>query len=88
MGGEYRLGAVSLRGGYRYEQSPYKNNADWSDLDGYSGGVGFAFGPSRLDFAYSRSEQTTPENLFDIGITSASINRVNSFYTLTYTLNF
>lgn len=88
MGGEYRLGAVSLRGGYRYEQSPYKNNADWSDLDGYSGGVGFAFGASRLDFAYSRSEQTTPENLFDIGITSASINRVNSFYTLSYTLNF
>ena len=88
MGGEYRLGSVSLRGGYRYEQSPYKNNSDWSDLDGYSGGIGFAFGASRLDFAYSRSEQTTPENLLDIGITTARINRVNSYYTLTYTLNF
>lgn len=88
MGGEYRLGALSLRGGYRYEQSPYKNNSDWSDLDGYSAGIGYAFGPSRLDFAYSRSEQTTPEDLLDIGLTAASINRVNSFYTLTYTLNF
>jgi len=88
MGGEYRLGAVSLRGGYRYEQSPYKNNPEWSDLDGYSMGIGWAFGASRLDFAYSRSEQTTQVNLFDIGLTSASINRVNNYYTLTYSLNF
>jgi hypothetical protein len=88
VGGEYRFGAVSFRGGYRYEQSPYKNNSEWSDLDGYSAGIGFAFGASRLDFAYSRSEQTTSVNLFDIGLTSASINRVNSNYTLTYTLNF
>ena len=88
LGGEYRLGPVSLRGGYRYEQSPYKNNADWSDLDGFSTGIGFAFGASRLDFAYSRSEQATPQYLLDIGLTSASINRVNSYYTLSYTLNF
>ncbi|MEJ2585254.1 MAG: aromatic hydrocarbon degradation protein [Robiginitalea sp.] len=88
LGGEYRLGAISLRGGYRYEQSPYANNADWSDLDGYSAGVGFAFGASRLDFAYSRSEQTTPQDLLDIGLTSARINRVNNYYTMTYTLNF
>ncbi|MDX1333087.1 MAG: aromatic hydrocarbon degradation protein [Robiginitalea sp.] len=88
MGGEYRLGAVSLRGGYRFEQSPYKNNPEWSDLDGYSAGIGWAFGASRLDFAYSRSEQTTQQYLFDIGLTSASINRVNNYYTFTYTLNF
>ena len=88
MGGEYRLGAVSLRGGYRYEQSPYKNNPEWGDLDGYSLGIGWAFEASRLDFAYSRSEQTTQQYLFDIGLTSASINRVNNYYTFTYSLNF
>ncbi len=88
VGGEYRLGPVSLRGGYRHEQNPYKNNAEWSDLEGYSGGIGLAFGASRLDFAYSRSEQTTPQYLLDIGLTSASINRINRYYTLTYSLNF
>ena len=51
IGGEYRIRGLSLRGGYRYEQSPYANNSRWGDLEGYSGGLGYSFGPHRLDFA-------------------------------------
>lgn len=88
LGGEYRIKGLSLRGGYRYEQSPFKDHSGWGDLEGYSAGLGFSFGPSRLDFAFSRTEQDTPESLFELDLNTASINRVNRFYTLTYTLNF
>jgi hypothetical protein len=89
LGGEYRINEVSLRGGYRYEQSPYANGTTIGDLNGFSAGIGYNFGGSRLDLAYSRSEQDVNEQLFDAGLTTpAMINRVNSNITLGYTLNF
>ncbi len=89
LGGEYRIDEVSLRAGYRYEQSPYANGATIGDLNGFSGGIGYNFGGSRLDLAYSRSEQDVNEQLFDAGLTTpAMVNRVNSNITLGYTLNF
>ena len=87
-GGEYRISRLSLRGGYRFEQSPFKNNSDWGNLQGFSGGLGFSFGPNRLDFTYSQTRQDIPQSLFDLNLSSASVERINSFYTLTYTLNF
>ncbi|MDM9630956.1 aromatic hydrocarbon degradation protein [Robiginitalea aurantiaca] len=87
-GGEYRIGRVSFRGGYRSEQSPYRNNSEWGNLQGYSGGLGFGFGPSRLDFTFSQTRQNIPQSIFELDISSASVERVNSFYTFTYTLNF
>ena len=48
LGGEYRLGLVSLRGGYRFEQSPYVDETTVGDLNGYSAGLGFNFGGSRF----------------------------------------
>ncbi len=88
LGGEYRIGPMSLRAGYRYEQSPYETSGNWGDLEGYSGGIGYAWGPSRLDFAFSRTEQTVPQSLFDLDLSSASVNRINRYFTLTYSLNF
>ncbi|WP_088341655.1 OmpP1/FadL family transporter [Robiginitalea sediminis] len=88
LGGEYRIDQVSLRGGYRYRQSPFKNNDSWGDLQGYSGGLGYAWGPNRLDLAYSRSEQDTGEALYDGGLADVLINRVNHYITLSYSLNF
>jgi long-subunit fatty acid transport protein len=43
IGAEYRIKSVSIRGGYRYEQSPYKNKKTISDLNGLTGGLGFSF---------------------------------------------
>lgn len=88
LGGEYRVERISLRGGYRFQQSPYADMASWGDLQAYSGGLGYSFGPNRLDFAYSRSEQDTGEALFDGGLSNAAVNRVQHYYTLSYTLNF
>lgn len=89
LGGEYRIEQFSLRGGYRYEQSPYANGNTIGDLNAVSGGIGYNFGGSRLDFAINRSEQNINDRLFDNGITTpAMINRINTNATLSYTLNF
>ncbi len=89
LGGEFRIDEVSLRGGYKFEESPYENSDIVGDLTGYSGGIGYNFGGSRLDLAVNRTEQDVVEALFDAGINStAMINRINTNVTLGYTLKF
>lgn len=89
VGGEYRLKRFSLRGGYRYEQSPFASGNIIGDLNGISGGLGINFGNNRLDLALNRTEQQVSENLFDTGIsTPAIIDRINTNVTLGYTVNF
>ena len=89
LGGEYRLKALSLRAGYRFEQSPYADSSAIGDLNGYSGGIGYNFGGSRLDLAYSYASQDINQTLYDTGLpTPASITNKNSVISLGYTLNF
>ena len=89
VGGEYRIKRFSLRGGYRYEQSPFDNSDVLGDLNGVSAGIGYDFGGSRLDFAIGRTERDSAQNLFDTGLdTPAFINNVNTNGTLSYTLKF
>ncbi len=89
LGGEYRIEAVSLRGGYRFEQSPYTDGETIGDLTGFSAGLGYNFGGSRIDLTYSRSEQDMNEQLFETGLpTPAMIQTELSNITLGYTLNF
>ncbi len=89
IGGEYRIDNVSLRGGYRYEESPYENDGIVGDLEGYSAGFGYSFGGSRLDLAVSRTEQDVNELFFDSGIANAAdVNRINTNISLGYTLKF
>ncbi|MCK0160191.1 OmpP1/FadL family transporter [Allomuricauda sp. F6463D] len=89
LGGEYRIEEVSLRAGYRFEESPYENSNFVGDLNGYSAGIGYNFGANRLDLSYSRSEQDVNTYFFDGGIDNAAfINRINTNIALGYTLKF
>ncbi|MGB5555451.1 MAG: outer membrane protein transport protein [Flavobacteriaceae bacterium] len=89
VGGEYRIMRFSLRGGYRYEQSPYANGVTIGDLNGFSTGLGYDFGGSRLDLSFNRSEQDFSKQLFDTGlITPARISNTNTNVTIGYTMNF
>ncbi|MBC2839766.1 OmpP1/FadL family transporter [Robiginitalea sp. SC105] len=88
VGGEYRIERMSFRLGYRYQTSPYKDSAIWGDLQAYSGGLGYSWGPNRLDLAISSSEQDVSEAIYDGGLSDALINRVNNYVSLSYTLNF
>ncbi|WP_373071769.1 outer membrane protein transport protein [Zeaxanthinibacter enoshimensis] len=89
LGGEYRIDQVSLRAGYRFEDSPFVDGSTIGELTGYSAGIGYSFGPNRLDLAFSRSERDSSQRFFDTGLTTpASIQAVNTNVSLGYTLNF
>lgn len=76
VGGEYRINNFSLRGGYRFEESPYENKATIGDLTGYSAGLGYSFGNIKLDLAYSNATRTDNPQLYQVGLTnSANIQR-------------
>ena len=84
IGAEYKIEAWSLRGGYRYEQSPYKNKTTIGDLTGYSTGIGYNFGGTKLDLSYATFKRDTKQGFFDQGLTDgAAINTKNNTVTLT-----
>ncbi len=89
VGGEYRIKKFSLRGGYRYEQSPFRNKITIGDLNGFSAGIGYNFGGSRFDFTYSRATRDVDVQLADVGIsTPASVYAAINNYSFGYTINF
>ncbi|RZJ65344.1 MAG: transporter [Flavobacterium sp.] len=69
IGGEIRASNWSFRGGYRYEQSPYKDDTVMGDLTGFSGGLGYNWGRTRLDLAYNYWERDYQQQFFVTGLT-------------------
>ena len=55
LGAELRHKNISFRGGYRIEESPYKNTNIANDLNGFSLGIGYNFGYTKIDLAYERT---------------------------------
>ncbi|GLU44000.1 transporter [Muricauda sp. NBRC 101325] len=89
IGGEYRIDQVSLRAGYRFEDSPYEDGSTVGELNAYSGGIGYNFGASRIDLSYTRMEQDVNTYFFDGGLDLASlVNRVNTNISLGYSMKF
>jgi len=73
-----------LRGGYRFEQSPYKNKTTIGDLTGYSAGLGYNFGSTKMDIAYSYAKRNSQQGFFSQGFTDgANINAINNTVSLT-----
>lgn len=64
VGTEWRFNRLSLRGGYRYEQSPDANAIDSDNLESYSLGLGYNFGNVKVDFAYSNNNRTSIYNFY------------------------
>ena len=72
LGGEYRYKQFSFRAGYRFEESPYKNDDFYGDLNGYSLGLGYSFGDFNLDMAFTQSERDINYQLYNIGLTDSA----------------
>ena len=88
-GAEYRINQISLRGGFHYEQSPYKDSDIVGDLLGFSLGAGFNLGNYNIDLAYSRSEQERNQQLYSVGLTdTAKINSVYNNFVLSMGFKF
>ena len=83
VGGELRHNQLSFRAGYKMEDSPYKDESFYGDLSGFSLGLGFSFGNTKLDLAYENSERTINHQLYNIGLTDAAkVDGKNSDITL------
>jgi hypothetical protein len=76
IGAEYKIENFRLRGGYRFEGSPYKNATTIGDLNSFSGGLGYSFGAIKLDFSYVNVHNTAQEQFFSQGFTEKA--RINS----------
>jgi hypothetical protein len=89
VGAEYRIKQLSLRGGFHYEESPYKNETTLGETTGFSAGAGYNFGRYTFDLAYSRSEQERNQQLYSVGLTdSAKVNSIYSNFILSLGFNF
>jgi len=73
FGGEYRYKQFSFRAGYRFEESPYKNDDFYGDLNGYSLGLGYSFGDFNLDMAFSQSKRDINHQLYNVGLTDTAL---------------
>ena len=71
FGAEYRLplsktNHLFLRGGYRYEQSPYKTEyKPIGDLTGFSTGLGVSISNMRFDLSYDRATRAYHPQIFE-----------------------
>ncbi len=85
IGGEYRIEKTSLRAGYRFEETPFKNKSVAGDLTGYSLGFGYNFGRTKLDLAYSQNNQRNSHLVYD---NLAALNERKSNFVASLTYNF
>ncbi|WP_116789344.1 OmpP1/FadL family transporter [Flavobacterium psychrotrophum] len=88
VGTEWRVKQLSLRAGYRFQQSPYKNGTTVGDLSNINGGLGYSFGGSRIDLTYSWAQRKSDVSTFTPGFTDAA--RVKTTYNnvvLSYTID-
>lgn len=84
LGAEYKIKQWSIRAGYRFEESPYKNSKTIGDLTAYSTGFGYNFGSTKLDLSYSLAQRNSSEGFFTTGLTSpADIRTRQSAITAT-----
>ena len=88
IGGEYKYKQFSFRGGYRFEESPYKDGITVGDLTGYSLGLGYNFGNTKLDLTFDTSSRETEYQFFNVGLLDRTIvDRKNSNITLSLSFN-
>lgn len=88
IGAEWRLNRLSVRGGYKFEQSPDRLALDSDNLKGYSIGAGYNFGNFKLDFSYSDNNKTSPYNFYtNFNLNPANLEIDNRIVTASITLN-
>jgi long-subunit fatty acid transport protein len=90
VGTEWNFNIISLRGGYRLVQSPYRDAGSSFDLNGYSLGLGIRFSRNfGLDFAYDQSSYDDQYRFLNIpGVEPARLEVNNSRFISTLLLSF
>ena len=89
VGTEYRINQMSLRAGYRFAESPYKNSNILGDLNSISGGLGYSFDNKRVDLAYTYTHQPIEMSYISSGLNDvAKINTKQHVISLSYNVYF
>lgn len=88
VGGEYKIKQFSIRGGYAYEDSPYKNKKTIGAINSYSGGIGYDFEIVKVDLSYILSRRNSQRTLLNVGLPDFStVNSRNDNVALTVVYN-
>ncbi|MCY1535034.1 Outer membrane protein transport protein (OMPP1/FadL/TodX) [compost metagenome] len=92
VGLEYKIDALSLRGGYALNGSPYKSDsAGLFEAKTYSGGLGYRTAKYYVDLTYQRQENTStfsPYTLSNGNEPVANMDNTQSNLFLTFGLRF
>jgi hypothetical protein len=88
VGGEYKIKRVSLRGGYRFEESPYKNSDIDNYLNSFSLGSGLNLGTCTIDFSYSRDVTDVINQLDYTNQPKVNSKTIINNYTVSINYNF
>ena len=89
IGGEYRVGQISLRGGYGIFGSPYKSNVNDGKGTLASLGIGYRAADYYVDFAYTNYKMDEYYYLYGVDpANSASIKSTNNMFMVTFGLKF
>jgi hypothetical protein len=88
IGTEWRLDKFSIRGGYRFEQSPDAFAIDTDDLSEYSFGAGYNFKNFKLDFSYRTNNRTAAYNFYSgFNVNPANLTLDNRIFTASVSIN-
>jgi long-subunit fatty acid transport protein len=68
VGGEYKIKQFSVRGGYGYEESPYKNKKTIGATNSFSSGLGYAFETVKVDLSYTLTRRNSQNTLLNVGL--------------------
>lgn len=89
VGGEYRIDQISLRAGYRFAESPYKDTQIIGDLTNITGGIGYSFDNKRIDLSYIYSHQPYQQLYVSSGLQDAAqIKATQHMIALSYNILF
>ncbi len=89
VGGELKFNRLYIRGGYMFEESPYKDGNTIGDLSGWSTGLGYNFGNTvKLDLAFDQSKRESTPQLYNVGLTdTVNLDSTISNFTMTVVFN-
>lgn len=89
VGTEWRFDRVSLRGGYFYEKDPnlvVGGNTNEDNIRGYTAGIGYNFGNTKIDVSYQNSQNRQFYSLYNTGDIDIDNNISQIAATITFSL--
>ncbi|WP_196890691.1 OmpP1/FadL family transporter [Aureivirga marina] len=90
VGTEWRIKNFSLRGGYNYEQSPFKNATSSEDKNRITFGLGYNFGNVKVDLAYQNLQYDTYYDFYpqyqEVDLTKLKVNTSSILATVSINL--